>query len=501
MIPSKLFVLVLTLLFPQSGAPVSDCGCEAASNATIAVVDGEKIEASTIAADVATRVALYRTALDQLRARMVQAAITERLLDAAAKDKGVSSGDLVRHEIMDLVAPPTDADVKTYFDQTYGDEPGSFERRAPEIRQFLLEKRRESAYFAFTQSLRAAAKIDVIIATPKPPASEEERSLVIARVNGQSIRLGEIEDRVLPASFELRRKIYLAQRAALDQRIEDILLAHEAGRRGMTKQDLLDADVGEKAHIVDAKEAEAYYSKHADELGGRPFADVRDRVIEFLQQVEDDRAVDAYVAALRARTTVTDLLVEPAPPSQVVDAPDRPWIGSASAAVTIVEFADFQCPTCAAASASARSVVAAHPGSVRLVARNFPLPQHARSFAAAEAAEAAAAQGKFWPYAALLFANQEVLTDERLKQLAGDAGLDVPTFVADVAAHRFKERVERDVSDGNRLGILATPAFYVNGRFVEDASDTALEAAVQDALDRASTSRSASAATHDARRP
>jgi protein-disulfide isomerase len=479
------FTLALILLLHSAaalGQQPADCGCEAGRPEFLAVVNGEKIAAKDVEADTARAAAVFRVDLDRTRARMLQAVITDRLLDLEAARRGLSRGDLVRTEAMGKAAPPTEREVREVYERDYGDEHGTFERRRAEIETYLVEKRREQAYFAFTQALRSAARVEVLDASPKAPATEADRARVLATVDGALVTLGEVEDRALPVTYELRRKIYEIEKRALDERIADALIAQEAARRGMTPQDLLDTDVGAKVHIVDADEAAAYYASHQGEFGGRPFADVRDRLVGALQQRVDDRAVDAYVATLRAAAKVEVHLVEPAPPDFAVDAAERPARGNPKASVTVVEFSDFQCPRCAAATASVQALLATYGDRVRLVAREFPLPQHVMAFSAAEAAEAAFEQGKYWEYAALLFANQDALTEAKLKALATEAGLDRTRFDADLASHRFKARVERDVVDGNRLGIFATPAFFVDGRPVSDPSEAALKAAIDDAL-------------------
>jgi protein-disulfide isomerase len=473
------FLLVLALLGQQAPA---ECGCEAERPAVLATVDGQQIAAKDVEADAAPAIALAAQELARLRAKTVQALVTERLLDREASRLGVSRGDLVRSRVMGAAVAPTPRDVRDYYDRNEPPDGEPFAARRPRIEAFLLEQRREQAYFAFVKALRDAAKVEIVDAAPAAPATEADRARVVALVDGAPVTLGQVEDRVLPASFDLRRTIYLAEQRAIDRRIEDILLAREAARRGITTQELLDTDVGEKVHIVDAADAAAYYAAHASEFGGRPLADVRDRLIEVLQQREDDQAVDLYVAGLRSRAKVEVALVEPAPPGAALEVAGRPALGAEAPRVTIVEFSDFECPRCAAASASVRALVAAHSREVRLVARNFPLPQHVRAFRAAEAAEAAADQGKYWEFAELLYANQDALDDAGLRALAARAGLDLSRFDAALVAGRFRSRVERDVDDGTRLGIAATPTFVVNGRVVGEATEQALRRAVEEAL-------------------
>ncbi len=119
---------------------------------------------------------------------------------------------------------------------------------------------------------------------------------------------------------------------------------------------------------------------------------------------------------------------------------------------------------------------------VRLVVRDFPLSQHANAPKAAEAAEAAREQGKYWEYVAVLFRNQSALEVDKLKQYASELGLDRARFDASLDSGKFAEKVQRDVLDGRKLGINGTPTFYVNGKRVSDRSYDGLKATIEATL-------------------
>jgi protein-disulfide isomerase len=116
------------------------------------------------------------------------------------------------------------------------------------------------------------------------------------------------------------------------------------------------------------------------------------------------------------------------------------------------------------------------------VVRDYPLPQHTNAFKAAEAAEAAREQNKYWEYAAKLFSNQSALEVEKLKQYATDLALDRSKFDAALDGGKFKQHVQRDLRDGNRVGIRGTPTLFLNGRQVSDRSYEGLKRAIDAAL-------------------
>lgn len=143
----------------------------------------------------------------------------------------------------------------------------------------------------------------------------------------------------------------------------------------------------------------------------------------------------------------------------------RPVYGSERAPVTVVVFADFQCPHCQAEAPVLRKAVDQFRGRAKLVYKHFPLNSHPRAKYAAIATEAAMEQGKFWEMHDVVFANPQALEDADLFGYAQQLGLDMAKFKSDYASKAMKDRVEGDRADGEKLDIEGTPAVYVNGRF------------------------------------
>jgi protein-disulfide isomerase len=146
--------------------------------------------------------------------------------------------------------------------------------------------------------------------------------------------------------------------------------------------------------------------------------------------------------------------------------------GNADAALTLVEYGDYECPYCGAAYPIVKQVQDRLGDQLCFVFRNFPLTQlHPHAQHAAEAAEAAGGQGKFWKMHDMLYENQQALDDPHL---AGDAtaiGLDMVRFEGEMAAHIYAERVREDFMSGIRSGVNGTPTFFIDGRRHDDAYD------------------------------
>ena len=146
-------------------------------------------------------------------------------------------------------------------------------------------------------------------------------------------------------------------------------------------------------------------------------------------------------------------------------------LGSPTALVTVEEFADFQCPTCATVHPMMKEIQSAYGQRIKFVFRNYPLaiPAHDKAYEAAAAAEAAGMQGKFWQMQDQLFSNQQKWSaNDNYRQLwadyAGKIGLDVERFKADLASVAAKSRVDLDLQRGRGMNVNSTPSIFINGK-------------------------------------
>lgn len=147
-------------------------------------------------------------------------------------------------------------------------------------------------------------------------------------------------------------------------------------------------------------------------------------------------------------------------------------LGSSSAPVTLVEYGDFECPHCRRAHPIVKEVRARLGSRLRFIFRNFPLTNvHPHAEHAAEVAEAAGAQGKFWEMHDRLFERQFALQDEDLVDYARDLGLDADVVAGELRAHTYKGKVRDDFMGGVKSGVNGTPTFYVNCVRFDDSWD------------------------------
>ncbi|HEY4366475.1 MAG TPA: DsbA family protein [Steroidobacteraceae bacterium] len=161
-------------------------------------------------------------------------------------------------------------------------------------------------------------------------------------------------------------------------------------------------------------------------------------------------------------------------------------LGPQHAPVTVVEYGDFECPSCKQAAPAVKLLMERFAGKVRLVFRHFPLEEvHPHALRAAEAAECAGGQGKFWEMHDMLFDNQLHLKPNNLQEYAQRLQLDMPRYTAEMDDEIYLQRVREHQASGNESGVRATPTFYVNGH-LQDVSFGlhALGDAVEAALHR-----------------
>jgi protein-disulfide isomerase len=471
----------------QAAAP-EDCGCESGPlPEVLGTVNGVKITRADLSPQVQQRVAQLQQDVVQARKRELDLQINSFLLEAEAKNRNTSTNKLIEAEVINKTVEPTAAEAETYFNQNKAgieQQAGrsvAFAEVKDNVIGFLREQRQQERAGQYAQTLRTAAQVKKNVEFATPPATPADRARVFATVNGKNITSGNIEDNLLPFIATVQEQVYLLRKGDIDQKINDILLAQEAQKRGMTDRAVLETEVARKVPTITEAQAQDFYNKNKDRING-DFAQIKYQIIEYLQEQEQQRLSAAFAGQLRNAASVQTFITPPAPPVFQISTDDQPTKGKADAAVTVVEFTDYQCPSCAVAQPVLEKLVTEYADRVRFVVRDFPLNMHPEARKAAEAAEAARAQDKYWDFIAILFRNQSALKPAQLKQYAQVIGLDRAKFDAALDNGTFADKVDRDLIDGQKFGVSGTPTFFVNGRRTKDATYESLKAAIDEAL-------------------
>jgi protein-disulfide isomerase len=292
-------------------------------------------------------------------------------------------------------------------------------------------------------------------------AAGVDRKQVVGRVDGDPITMGEVEDKAKGALVSLNQQIFEARSGALDQLIDERLVAKKAKAENLTPEKLLERDVYSKVSVPNDDEMKQLYDQAVAE--GRqlpPLEEIKGQIAEFIKGKKTETALEEYHQKLRAAAKVEEAL----PPFRVEVAAAGPTSGEAKALVTMVEFSDYQCPFCGRQEPTVKRLLDEYKGKVKLVYREFPLPSHDHAQKASEAALCAEDQGKYWEMHEKLFANQTALEVPRLKSYAKDLSLDTAKFDKCLDGSEKAAAVQSSVSAGKEAGVNGTPAMFINGR-------------------------------------
>jgi protein-disulfide isomerase len=307
--------------------------------------------------------------------------------------------------------------------------------------------------------LIASLSIALLGTTANPAAAEP-----VGRAGKRTITRDELENRLRGRLFEYENARYDLLREGLNEMIAESLMEQEAAARGVSVEELQKTEITDKATPPTEEEIKILYDANKEELGAS-LEDSRERLTQYLLNVRYTEARQEFINRLKEKYPTSIALQ---PPTTEVATGSRPARGGENAAVTIIEFSDYECPYCKHAEPTVDKVLEAYGDKVRLFYRDYPLAFHANAKPAAEAAHCANAQGKFWEYHRKLMASEE-LSAEKFKSLADEVGLERTKFDACLAENDFQAAIEKDVKDGEAAGVNGTPAFFINGRMIDGA--------------------------------
>ena len=294
----------------------------------------------------------------------------------------------------------------------------------------------------------------------------------VARVGDRVITLAEVDRewrRTDPARYlALGRDLYDARRRVVDAMVADELLAREAAARHVTTEALLAEEVPKRIVAMPESAVVSLYQSLGDLSRGATLDQMRPALRAWLARItEPEIAKMNYVEELMKVSTRAEVFLAPLR-VRIERAAQDASVGPDSAAVELVAFGDFQGPAYAKFAQAFGKVRDTFGDRVRLVFKNLPVlgPD---SIAAAEAAECANAQGRFWPYHDRLVAQPGRIDAARLRQTAVDAGLDRVAFDRCTEGGAYTSMVQGAIEEAGRYGVKASPSFVVNGRLAPEA--------------------------------
>jgi len=378
-------------------------------------------------------------------------------------------------EVSSRVPTATPAQIKKFID----DNRQEFEGFNPEVanRQAAAYLHDEAENKLADDLVNRLRKSNPVVMGMDINSPNLNPAAVVATIAGQPLKAETILERLKPIVYRMKLEVYEVTKQRTEQMVDDMLLLEEAKRRQVGPEQIIRTEVSDKVRDPTEEEVAKFYSDNKARISG-DLNSVRNQVALYLQNESRQRLEKDLSARLRKNANIRWLITEPAQPIQNVSVDDDPARGEATAPVTVVEFTDFQCPACAAMHPILDEVMKSYGNKVRFVVRDFPLNQHEYARKAAEAANAANAQGKFFEYITVLFKNQKALDVPSLKKYASEVGLDRARFDAALDRGVYAAEVQKDVTDGELYGVGSTPTIFVNGVQLRTLSAEGLKEAI-----------------------
>ena len=313
----------------------------------------------------------------------------------------------------------------------------------------------------------------------------ENPSTVVAEVNGSTVTLGELEESRAHNLFQARQTYYKAQKKALDDLLDERLLQMQAKKENLTVDQLIERHVTSqiKKDPTDEQLQIFYESIETDQ----PFEAAKADILKQLRDLRISKAKAAYMKTLHAEAKLSVTLPEP---RIEVGVKGKALLGPENAPVKLVEFADYQCPYCRQLEPTLERLRAEFGDKVAFVYKDYLIPGHQLAPKSAEAADCAAAQGKFWDFHDYLFKDSKNLEMAGLKSGAKALNLDQAKFESCLDSDGKSEEIKQDMAEGSHLGLTGTPTLFLNGRYMTGAVKyEALRDAIQQELAAASQPR------------
>lgn len=288
-----------------------------------------------------------------------------------------------------------------------------------------------------------------------------ESAQIAARIHGRAITVEEIDDQIKDELFLKATnkgepgRVYEIRNNTLQARLNRQVVADAAKAENLSAAEFVKQEL-EALEPISSDEIAAFFGANAEQMSGTS--------LELATG-----SISTHLTALRVGTVISDLrekagvvvLLEPARTEIDAIGPSK---GPDDAAITLIEFTNFQCPKCQRFEPTAKRLLDKYPDQIRLVFRHYPFRTHPRSQPAGEAAACADAQGKFWVYHDRLFKNRVGgLSDNDLEHYGVELGLEMEAFRQCISERETKRVVDADAKAAKRLGLTSAPSFFLNG--------------------------------------
>jgi protein-disulfide isomerase len=303
---------------------------------------------------------------------------------------------------------------------------------------------------------------------------------VAAKIGKITITEQELTNGIESDLYEAEKKIFDIKFNKLRAMLLEKLMAADPKKKGLTNDQYMEKYIAKNIKITQNDINKFVKEKKipADQLN----KGIEERIRNYLMVEKKREAVDNWLAVQTKKNPVEVFIPKPRRPTFNVAAGDSPFFGNKNAKVTIVEFSDFQCPFCARGADILREIKKRYGKKVKVAFKQYPLPFHKDARQAAVASLCANEQKSdyFWKMHDWMFANQQKLDLGNLKQAAKKLGVNSKKFDECLGNNKYMAQVEKELKEGQALGVKSTPTFFVNGQLINGAQPIEIFAEIID---------------------
>jgi protein-disulfide isomerase len=314
--------------------------------------------------------------------------------------------------------------------------------------------------FMVSDHLLSARSAKAVGRQPKPVENS-----IVATIGDHQIRARELDVALSSQIYKLEYQIYDLKKRRLDYLINTRLIEMDAKAKGLSPDVVTFQVLSQGLDVTDA-DVDQYYQENKDNIsmGSMTLDQLKDRIKNYLKEKKTTEKIEAYTKPLKEKYNVSVFLSPPDLPMTSVSEGSSPALGPADAAVTVVEYSDYECPSCRKNHEIIKKIREKFQGKIRWVFKDFPLDRHKDSKYMAEAARCAGEQGRFWEFQDLMYTTDSNPDLALMKQDAQSLNLNVNQFSECLESGRNLAVIDKDKQDAKESGVSSTPTFIINGR-------------------------------------
>lgn len=303
------------------------------------------------------------------------------------------------------------------------------------------------------------------------------------KANGKTFGDDALSPKAKHSMYDVEKRTYDTKLAIVEGELLENYIEQQAKKQGKSREDVEKALFAAKEPTD--KEVKDWYEKNKARIQ-YPFEQIKGEIARLIKSEGQNKIKQDLVAKIKKETKFEFLLSKPVIPIVKIDSAGYPVSGNEKSSVTVVEFADYQCPHCKHAYEIMKKIKKEHKDKFKFIFMDFPINRSGISRVVAEGAYCANEQGKFWEYHGAAFDAQSSLSKESPKKLASDLKLDEKKFEACLKDSKAKEYVARAEKEAQRIGVHGTPAIFVNGKKLDGLSEDFILNAIKEASKKSS---------------